>query len=75
MTLKEYYQALEHRPMTPKQQLRKRLMDAFGVTEMTISRWVGGDIPPKDKWDKISEITGIPVEELFAYVNAEEKEV
>lgn len=66
MTLKEYYQSLEHRPITPKQQLRKSLMDAFGVTEMTISRWMGRDIPPKDKWDKISDIVGIPVEELFA---------
>lgn len=74
MTLKEFYQTLEHRPMTPKQQLRKNLMDAFGVTEMTISRWVGGDIPPKDKWDKIADIVGIPVGELFADAIAVEKE-
>jgi transcriptional regulator with XRE-family HTH domain len=66
MTLVNYYQNLEDRPETPKQRVRKALMEAFGVTEMTVSRWVNGYIvPARDKWEKISEITGIPVEELF----------
>lgn len=66
VSLKDYYQNLEHRPMTPKQKLRKELMDAFGVTEMSVSRWLNGsEIPARDKWEKISEITDIPVEDLF----------
>lgn len=66
MNLKEHYENLPDRPTSPKQELRNKLMAEFNVTEMTVYRWLKGGVKPEqDKWERISQITGIPVDKLF----------
>lgn len=64
MTLRDYYnnQSLS----SPQRELREKIAAACGVAEMTVYRWLSGEIvPDKLKREKIAEITGIPVDELF----------
>ena len=69
MALKEYYAELGTRS-TPCKEFRDRLVNECGVKPMTVFRWLSGEvIPDKLKREKISEITGIPVEELFPNLN------
>lgn len=65
MVLKEYYDKLAEKS-TPKKEFRDKIATACGVTEMTVFRWLSGEVvPDKLKREKIAEITGTPVEELF----------
>jgi transcriptional regulator with XRE-family HTH domain len=65
MTLKEYYDKVGESP-NPKQGFRMKVSEACDVTEMTVYRWLSGEIiPEKLKREKLSEITGLPVEQLF----------
>lgn len=65
MGLKEYYESLPER-VVPKKEFRERIASACGVTEMTVFRWLRGEIKPeKLKREKIAEIVRMPVVELF----------
>lgn len=64
MALKDYYQDLEN--SSPRNLFRQRLIAECGVNVTTVFRWINGEvIPDKLKQEKISELTGIPVDELF----------
>lgn len=65
MALKEYYQDLG-KQSSPQQEFRKKVARECGVTELTVYRWLSGEmIPHKLKQEKIAELTGVPVDELF----------
>jgi len=65
MALKEYYERLGERS-TPKKEFREKVAAGCGVTEMTVFRWLSGEIvPDKLKREKIAEIADAPLEELF----------
>lgn len=64
MALKEYYQDLGQ--TTPQQEFRKLLARECGVTELAVYRWLSGEVRPhKLKQEKIAELTGKSIEELF----------
>jgi hypothetical protein len=65
MTLKEYYEKKIGEKPTPKQEFRAIIAESCAVTEQTVFRWLSGDVPDKLKREKLAEITGIPVNELF----------
>lgn len=68
MTLKEFYQNLPERN-APKADFRRLLASECGVAPMTVYRWLAGEIvPEKLKREKVAEITGQPVDELFPLV-------
>jgi hypothetical protein len=65
MTLKNYYESLED--TSPKVKFRDAIVEKCGVTVDTFYKWMNGgtrDIPKLAK-EKISEISGIPVNDLF----------
>ncbi len=65
MTLKEFYQNIP-KNRAPRAEFRRRLAGECKVSVMTIYRWLSGDVTPGAlERDKISEITGIPVDDLF----------
>ena len=65
MALKEYYQNLG-KQSTPQQAFRNMLARECDVTEMTVYRWLSGEVTPhKLKQEKIAELTGFKVEDLF----------
>jgi transcriptional regulator with XRE-family HTH domain len=65
MALKEYYEKIGERS-TPKKEFRETIARECGVTEMTVFRWLSGEVlPDKLKREKIAEISGLTVEELF----------
>lgn len=65
MALQDYYKELGKRP-SPQKEFRMKLAEACGVSEMTVFRWLSGDIiPEKLKREKISELSGLPIDELF----------
>lgn len=62
--LKDYYDSLTVEDS--RVLLRNKLAEECGVTIMTVYRWINGEvIPDKLKREKISEIVGIPIDELF----------
>lgn len=64
MALKDYYQSLEVN--SPRSKFRKRIISECGVARMTVNRWFSGEIiPEKLKREKIAEVAGVPIEELF----------
>lgn len=67
MGLKSYYKELPRKVgETPKQKFVRELSEECGVAPETVYRWISGTSrPDKLKQKKISEITGIPVEELL----------
>ncbi|MCL6101010.1 MAG: helix-turn-helix domain-containing protein [Bacteroidetes bacterium] len=73
MNLKEFYTELQNQP-TPQKEFREKIANKCGVTEMTVYRWLSGEIiPEKLKREKIAEITGLSVDDLFPnLVNAVE---
>lgn len=74
MTLKDYYNNLPEMD-APKANFRRTLASECGVAPMTVFRWLAGDvIPDKLKREKVAEITGQPVNELFPDLNAREDE-
>ncbi len=65
MALKEYYEKLAEKS-TPKKEFREKIAAECGVTEMTVFRWLSGEVvPDKLKREKIAEVTGNSVEDLF----------
>lgn len=73
MALKEYYQSLEEE--SPRSKFRKRIIHECGVARLTAYRWLSGEITPeKLKRDKIAEVSGLSVEELFPSLNTEDNE-
>lgn len=66
MALKDYYNSLADRTIPPKKEFREKIASACGVTEMTVFRWLSGEVvPDKLKREKIAEIANIPVQQLF----------
>lgn len=68
MDFVSYYKKLEEvkSPKTPKQEFRAQIAAACGVAPSTVMRWVSGEIiPEKLKREKVSEIIGLPVEDLW----------
>lgn len=67
MNLSELYESLSEK--TPKTEFRELIRNECGVAEMTLYRWLNGTVTPdKLKREKISQVTGISVEELFPKV-------
>lgn len=65
MALKDYYEKLGQRS-TPRKEFRSRVATECGVAEMTVFRWISGEvIPDKLKQEKIAEIAGVPSDLLF----------
>ena len=65
VTLSEYYKQLRDAP-APQRDFREKIARACGVSDMTVYRWLSGEIvPEKLKREKIAEITGLTVDELF----------
>lgn len=66
MTLREYYRGLT-REVPPKTRLVKAIMRECGVEMSTVRKWLSGESIPSNQAhvDRISELTGIPTEELF----------
>ena len=68
MGLKEFYEGLPDK-VVPKKEFREKVATACGVSEMTVFRWLSGDIiPDKLKREKIAELSGEPIEKLFPRV-------
>lgn len=67
MGLKNYYKSIPRREgETPKQKFVRELSEECGVARETVYRWISGTSrPDKLKQQRISEITGIPVDKLF----------
>lgn len=60
---KLYYSILSKKRRTA---IRKEMQNVFEVSKTTISNWVNGRInPPEIYHEKIAEIFGVSVEELF----------
>lgn len=63
MTLKDYYEKV---PRGQKKKFRKKVAEECDVSELHVYKWVNeGHHPDKLKKRAISEITGVPVEQLF----------
>ena len=68
MTLKEYYQKLKtkERPPHPARQFILTIAAVTGRSHKTVQQWISGiQTPGKDSMLRISDLTGIPQEELF----------
>jgi hypothetical protein len=65
LTFKDYYKQLGKRD--PQIELRNRIISECGISTATFYKWLNRktDTIPKLARQKISEITGIPVEDLF----------
>ncbi len=71
MSLKNFYDNIED----PKKTFREMLMEACGVGQATVYRWIKGKSEPsKLEKEAISKVAGIPVDKLFPETN-EVKEV
>lgn len=66
ITLKEYYSALP-KVVYPKTEFIRRVAEECHVSESTVRNWIRFGWKPADSANanKLSEITGIPVERLF----------
>lgn len=66
MTLKEYYQNLP-KSTAPKTEFLKKIVIGCDVSFTTARHWVDGLFKPQSKEliGKLSEITGIPEDELW----------
>ena len=74
MTLKQIYNLEKEKP-TPAQLLVTKIADATCREEATVRQWLSGTQSPNAKAkEKISQILGIPVEELFPPSDAESEE-
>lgn len=66
-TLAEYYNALPQQT-SPKSDFLRQVMCECGVSFTTAMNWAKGKVKPSSKKyiEKLSELTGIPKEQLFA---------
>lgn len=67
ITLRDYYNNLpDAKVIAPKSVLIGNIAEKCEVSLSTARNWCGGFRPRKQKWiDAISEVVGIPAEELF----------
>jgi len=64
ITLKDYLDSIDS--PNPKHLMIDRISTECGVSKVTVYRWISGKVvPDKLKREKIAEITGIVVDELF----------
>ncbi len=66
--LKDYYKKLKNKTVeSPKKAfIRKAMKECDVKSEQTIYRWISGEVKPdKLRQEKLSKLTGIPVDELF----------
>ncbi len=65
MTLKDYYNGLDE--ISPKTKLRDEIIEECGISYDTFYKWMNGSTReiPKTSRERIAQITGISVEELF----------
>lgn len=69
MNLSEYYQSLKYRKISPRRKFVQRVARECDVVEVTVYRWISGDFyPDKLKRERVSQITQIPVDELFSHI-------
>lgn len=74
MVLKDYYKELGKKS-TPQKEFREMVASTCGVSVMTVFRWLSGEVvPDKLKREKVAEVTGLPVEELFPDLTQESNE-
>ena len=64
MVFSEYFHSLPANS-SPRGELARRLATACHVDLSTVYRWAGGVVPDALKREKVSEVVGIPVDELF----------
>lgn len=68
MTIKEYYLTLKakERPPHPARQFILTIAEKTGRSHKTVQQWLCGiQLPCKESMLIISDVTGIPLEELF----------
>ena len=65
MTLKDYYHSLDEN--SPRANLKDKIISECGISPATFYNWVNGNTSdiPKTAKERISEIIGIQVDELF----------
>ncbi len=65
-TFSNYVSSLSTVKTTEKHEVMKKIAAECGVSEITVFRWATGrTIPPMLYQQKISELTNIPVDDLF----------
>ncbi len=69
MTLKDYYESLDDN--SPRGNLKDKIISECGISPATFYNWVNGNTSdiPKTAKERISEITGIKVNELFPAIS------
>lgn len=66
MALKDYVMSISDKRTTERTLMLNKIASECGVTLSTVYKWINGQsVPDKLKRQKIAEIAGIPVEELF----------
>ncbi len=66
MELKDYYQQLDDRAISEKQAFKDKVMTRCDINAATFYRWINGtNKPGKLAREVISDLSGIPVSELF----------
>lgn len=68
MTLKDYYESIpESRWETPRRKFIEQVKERCEVAESTVTNWISGRAKPQKPsyYTALSEITGIPVDNLF----------
>lgn len=66
MAFKDYIQSISDRRTTERTLMLNRIAEECGVNLSTVYKWINGQsVPDKLKKQKIAEITGKSVEELF----------
>lgn len=70
MTLKEYVELLEIKTVAPKRDFIAMIERLTGKEDVTVYRWINEEsIPNKADRNLISDVAGIPVEELWPTLN------
>lgn len=70
MTLKEFYLIEKEKP-TPAQVLVRKIADATCREEATVRQWLSGtQVPNQKARERIADIVGLPVDELFPPADA-----
>lgn len=66
MAFKDYISGLSTEVTTEKKIVIQKISDSCGVSINAVYRWINGSSKPdKLKMQQISQITGIPVDNLF----------
>ncbi len=66
MALKDYITGLSTETTTERKIMIQKISESCGVSINAVYRWINGSSKPdKLKMQRLSEITGIPIEKLF----------